>query len=132
MVFAGGENPRSCPEGWFKCDCTCTCIPPKEGDPDSEDPTWATCNGKNDCCGTTHGILSDNPYCADKNKPANYTAADEQNCSMTCPEGHVQCTDNLPLECISFADYCYGGIDAKSCSNGKQILCTPDMIGGKE
>ena len=82
----GGENPISCPEGWFECECTCTCIPPNEGD-DPENPTSAMCNGKNDCCSTTHGIFSDNPHCADHNKPSNYTAPDERNCSMTCPQG---------------------------------------------
>ena len=71
-MIIGGENPISCPEGWYKCECTCTCIPPNEGD-DPKNPTSAVCNGKNDCCSTYHGIFSDNPHCADYNKP-NYTA----------------------------------------------------------
>ena len=77
--FSGQENVP-CPEGWFLCECSQTCIPPNEGD-DPQNPSWAVCNGKNDCCGTIHGVLSHTfpKVCADHNK-ANYTALDEENC----------------------------------------------------
>ena len=42
--------------------------------------------------------------CADSAKGANYTALDEENCSLACAEGEIQClheNDNpLPLKCI--------------------------------
>ena len=72
-VFFSGFGSSPCTgnkNGWFWCKCSQTCIPPKEGD-DPENPSWAVCNGKNDCCGTIHGVLAFEMKCAD---PANYTA----------------------------------------------------------
>ena len=102
--FPGQENVP-CPEGWFLCECSQSCIPPNEGD-DPENPFSAVCNGKNDCCGTIHGVLSHTfpKKCADPAKGANYTALDEENCSVECAEGEIQCLHEndfpLPLKCI--------------------------------
>ena len=104
VIFSGQEYVP-CPKGWFLCECSQTCIPPNEGD-DPENPLSALCNGKNDCCGTIHGVLSHTfpKICADSAKGANYTALDEENCSLACAEGEIQClheNDNpLPLKCI--------------------------------
>ena len=73
-----GQENVPCPEGWFLCECSQTCIPPNQGD-DPQNPSWGVCNGKNDCCGTIHGVLSHTLVCAD-HKKANYTALDEANC----------------------------------------------------
>jgi len=52
---------------------------------------WAVCNGKNDCCGTIHGVLSHGPKeCKDSAK-TNYTALDEENCPIECAVGEIQC-----------------------------------------
>ena len=74
VIFPGQENVP-CPDGWFLCECSQTCIPPKEGD-DPENPLSAVCNGRDDCCGTIHGVLSHTfpKECADSAKGANYTA----------------------------------------------------------
>jgi hypothetical protein len=116
--FLGSENNpcTGSKEGWFHCECSHTCIPPNEGN-DPENPLWAVCNGKNDCCGTIHGVLSQGPKeCADNNK-ANYTALDElqengEPCVTECPEGEIQClheNDNpLPLKCIPADKRCNG------------------------
>ena len=98
----------SCPDGWFLCQCSQTCIPPNEGD-DPENPLSAVCNGRNDCCGTIHGVLSQGPKeCVDNNK-ANYTALDEMQengeaCVTACTQGEIQCLHEndfpLPLKCI--------------------------------
>ena len=107
-VFFSGKENNPCTgdkDGWFWCRCSQTCIPPKEGD-DPENPSWAVCNGKNDCCGTIHGVLSHTfpKKCADPAKGANYTALDEENCSVECAEGEIQCLHEndfpLPLNCI--------------------------------
>ena len=183
-IFSGSENNpcTGSKEGWFHCECSHTCIPPNEGD-DPENPLWAVCNGKNDCCGTIHGVLSQGPKeCADNNK-ANYTALDElqengEPCVTECPEGEIQClhdndnplplkcipadkrcngvndcgtagkndemqengedcatvcthlvelqcSDVLPLECVSRGEYCLGTVN---CSNDKQLLCPVEGI----
>jgi len=167
-------------EGWFYCECSQTCIPPNEGD-DPENPLWAVCNGKNDCCGTVHGVLSHGPKeCKDSAK-TNYTALDEENCPIECAVGEIQCyhengfelplkcipeekrcdgvddcgtvgaddekqatgedcvtvckhveefqcSDSLPLECVSRNAYCTDL--AVSCSNNKQFVCTAEQIDG--
>merc|ERR1711971_1313301 len=71
-------------DGWFWCKCENKCIPPNEGD-DPENPTSAVCNGKNDCCGTIHGLLAFSTECKDSVK-TNYTALDEkQENGEACP-----------------------------------------------
>ena len=75
FVFFSGQETSPCTgskDGWFWCQCSQTCIPPNEGD-DPENPSWAVCNGKNDCCGTIHGLLSFSTECKDSAK-TNYTA----------------------------------------------------------
>ena len=96
IFFSGSENNpcTGSKEGWFHCECSHTCIPPNEGD-DPENPLWAVCNGKNDCCGTLHGVLSQGPKeCVDHNK-ANYTALDEEDCPLVCAAGDIQCVQYI-------------------------------------
>ena len=109
-VFFSGKENNPCTgdkDGWFWCKCEDTCIPPLEGD-DPENPKWAVCNGKNDCCGTIHGVLSFKDSCADSAK-TNYTALDEyqengDDCITECAQGEIQCFHEndapLPLKCI--------------------------------
>ena len=108
-IFSGKEtNPcTGDKDGWFWCKCENKCIPPNEGD-DPENPTSAVCNGKNDCCGTIHGLLAFSTECKDSVK-TNYTALDEKQengdpCITECAQGEIQCLHAdgapLPLKCI--------------------------------
>ena len=109
-IFFSGKETSPCTgdkNGWFWCKCENTCIPPNEGD-DLENPLSAVCNGKNDCCGTIHGLLAFSTECKDSVK-TNYTALDEMQengdpCVTECAQGEIQClheNDNpLPLKCI--------------------------------